>query len=707
MWQHPRVRHTRRESGSAALLVVLLLLWPLSAVARGETRHVLVLSSSERPFAPQSGFADALVRDLIRSSREPIQFVEVAVQAARASGEAPGASVAQRIRSAFGDARLDLVVTIGGPAATFAQQFRQGLFPATPMVIAGVDRRFVENGTFTDNETTVATQHDPARMIDEILRLLPETRSVMVVVGASQVEQFWLQEMKREFHRFDDRLQFSWTNELSYAEIVERARTMPPHSAVFFAILALDGKGEPRTEGDTVKSLHTVANAPMFALYGMGSGIVGGPLLSTDELSRTTAQVALRVLAGESPGGIMMPVQRNGQPTYDARELRRWKIDESRLPLASVVLFREPTTWERNGRPIALGAVLGGIPVVAIVLLVGVIKRRRAQTHQPVATAVLTPALPDAPVRVWTAGPDGRRVEAGHAPGAGHHDSWLALVHPEDVERCREIYRRALERREPFQMEYRICEAGGVERWILDTGLVRFSGEAFEGYVGSAVDITRLGRARAELSSLSRHLIQEHERQRAALADRLHEDVCQRMVALTLRLHTLQDAAPDAEVADIRDTLASLVAEVAAVSDSAHRQIRLLGLTTAGRLFCENLAARHDVAIHFEDDGVPDDLSSDIALALFRVLEEATVNAVVHFSAREVWVSVRGTAAEVRLHIVDRGVGFDTQRAVPDGGVGLIAIRERLKLVNGDSLIVSSPGEGTRVEAWVPLRFDA
>ena len=101
---------------------------------------------------------------------------------------------------------------------------------------------------------------------------------------------------------------------------------------------------------------------------------------------------------------------------------------------------------------------------------------------------------------------------------------------------------------------------------------------------------------------------------------------------------------------------------------------------------------------------MPLSLPSDIALALFRVLQEATVNAVVHSAAREVWVSVRGTAAEIRLQVVDHGVGFDTQRAVPSGGVGLVAIRERLKLVNGDSVIVSSPGEGTRVEAWVPLR---
>src|SRR6185295_10458715 len=94
-----RVRLSLRDSSWLALLMVWLLHSPLSAVARGETRHVLVLSSSERPFAPQSGFADALLRELIRSSREPIQFVEVSVLAARERGGAPDVSIAQRIRS--------------------------------------------------------------------------------------------------------------------------------------------------------------------------------------------------------------------------------------------------------------------------------------------------------------------------------------------------------------------------------------------------------------------------------------------------------------------------------------------------------------------------------------------------------------------------------------------------------------------------------
>jgi signal transduction histidine kinase len=444
----------------------------------------------------------------------------------------------------------------------------------------------------------------------------------------------------------------------------------------------------------------------MFALSGVGRGIVGGPQLSIDELSRTTTQVALRVLAGESPGRIKTLTQRTGPPTYDARELRRWKIDEARLPAASVVLFREPTIWQRYRRPVTFGAVLGGLSVAAIALLVGVIKQPRARSRGPVATHVLTPRPADAMVRMWTAGADGRRVEARDAHGAVQDAPSTASVHPDDAARCREIYERALERREPFQMEYRVREAGGMERWILDTGVPRFSGKDFNGYVGSAIDITRLGRARAELSKLSRHLMRAHEQERAALAQRLGEDVCQRMVALTLRLHHVQGAAPDGELADIREKLASLVGELAAVADPVHQRLELLGLATAARGFCDDLSAEHDVAIHFQDEDVPADLPSDIALALFRVLQEGTINAIVHSGARELWVSMRGTTAEIRLQIVDRGVGFDTQRVAPGGGVGLLAIRERLTLVNGASAIVSHPGEGTRVEAWVPLRLD-
>jgi signal transduction histidine kinase len=256
-------------------------------------------------------------------------------------------------------------------------------------------------------------------------------------------------------------------------------------------------------------------------------------------------------------------------------------------------------------------------------------------------------------------------------------------------------------------MEYRVRDDKGTERWILDTGLPKFCGKDFAGYVGSAVDVTGLGRARAELSNLSRHLMEEHDRESAAIARKLHEDVCQRIMALTLRLRSVKGAPPDAArqgvVEEIGEQLASLVGELVSVPDPVYQKLDLLGLTTAARRFCEQLSADSAVSIHFQDENVPGHLPTDIALALFRVLQDAVVNAVMHSTARDVWVWLRGSADEIRLEVVDAGVGFDPQQAIPTDGVGLVAIRERVKRVHGGSAVTSRPGVGTRVEAWVPL----
>ena len=256
-------------------------------------------------------------------------------------------------------------------------------------------------------------------------------------------------------------------------------------------------------------------------------------------------------------------------------------------------------------------------------------------------------------------------------------------------------------------MEYRTRGHEGAERWILDTGLPRFSGEVFEGFVGSSVDVTRLGRARAELSNLSRHLIAAHERENAAVARKVHDDLCQRIMALTLQLRSMrsgphhedQQAAVDA----ITEQFSALVGELFEMPDPVYQKLELLGLTAAAERFCAQLTADNEVDVHFQHKDVPSALSPDVALNLFRVLQEAASNAVLHANARDVWVTLRGTGADVRLEVVDSGRGFDPGRDAPNGGVGLVAIRERLKLVKGDCTIESRPGLGTRVEAWVPL----
>jgi signal transduction histidine kinase len=691
----------QRHFVRACAMILLLAALTATGHAQTPTRKVLVLYSSERPFGVQSAFAAALKPDLIRASPEPIDFVELTIQATKSHAPAPDAEFATHVHEAFEKQALDLVITVGGPAAMFAQQFRDQLFPSTPMLFAGVDRRFLENVKFTERETAVATEHDPALMMDSIMRLLPETRTVMVVIGTSPLEKFWLQETQHAFSKFDGTVQFLWTNELSLAQIVERSKTMPPHSAIFLTILSIDGKGAPVVAEDALAAIHAAANAPVFGLYesSLGKGIVGGPLLTSGEQSEKAAKVAARILGGESPAAIRTPIQHASQSIFDARELARWNISESRLPQGSIIRFRQLPMWQRYRTVAIAGAILLGVNlIVAAFVLAGIAKRRRSVLAPSRAAQAAIPA--NTTVRMWTAGVDGRRIQP------DTDDDWIKSIHPDDLGCCLEIYRRAFARREPFQMEYRVRGGDGAERWVLDTGMPKSSGDIFEGFVGTAVDVTGLGRARAELSNLSRHLMRENEDERAAVSKALHEDIGQRIGVLTMRLHRLKASQGDemkAVVDEISEQLGALSGDIVTVSDPLYQKIEVLGLTAATRALCDELSAQYEIAIHFEHEHVPADLPIFVAVALFRVMQEAVVNAVKHSASLDVWVSLRGAASELRLEILDSGIGFDEQRDVRSDCVGLVGIRERLKLVNGGSAIESRPGEGTRVVAWVPL----
>ena len=98
----------------------------------------------------------------------------------------------------------DLIVPIGGPASTFAHRYRQRLFPATPMLLAAVDERHLQQFTFTPDETVVAVRHDAPQAIETIQKILPQTSTVFVVIGNSPLEQFWREDLVSEFATFSE-----------------------------------------------------------------------------------------------------------------------------------------------------------------------------------------------------------------------------------------------------------------------------------------------------------------------------------------------------------------------------------------------------------------------------------------------------------------------------------------------------------------------
>jgi PAS domain S-box-containing protein len=499
--------------------------------------------------------------------------------------------------------------------------------------------------------------------------------------------------------------------------------SLEPQSAILYGTLSLDAKGVRHVEERTLSALHAAAKAPIFGLHStqLGRGIVGGPLLSFEDLSRHTANVAVRILRGESPQSLTA-MQVAAPPAFDWRELRRWGIGEDRLQPGSVVQFREPTAWQRYKPQIIAGATFGSVQVVLVIaLLASLVKRRRAEQSLRVSEERFRLMSNAAPVMIWSAGPDKRCTNlnrayldfTGRPIEAELGDGWAEAVHPDDLRRCLDIYTQAFDRREPFRVEYRLRRHDGEYRWILAAGVPRFAADNFVGYFGSAMDVTELKLASVALSSLSRKLMQSYETERAWIARQLNEDLCQRMMGITIQLHSLSKASRvgidemRAGVEELCAQFGALASEIQAVSDQWYSRLELLGLVASARSFCQDLSARHGVTIDFRHEGVPDDLPNAVALALFRVLQEALGNAVRHAAVRHVSVTLGGSRTEIQLDVADEGVGFDPEAAMRSHGLGLISMRERLSLVDGECLIASRPRAGTRIRARVPLRRSA
>jgi signal transduction histidine kinase/ActR/RegA family two-component response regulator len=367
------------------LLITTAILLPVSiSNAADEPRRVLLLDSFDKQFAPFEVFKATLRNELREQSPAPLAFYEFSIDSARSTRERDDFSFLNDVLSTFKEQQPDLIVTLGSNAARFAQKNRRQLFASKPVLFTAVDERALGNSlgnSVTLNSTTVAIRNDFPEMIETIRHIVPKTKTVAVVLGNSPLEQFWRKELDREFERFQNQLTFTWFNNLSFAEMLNRSATLPANSAIFYIALSVDAEGITRSQENVISELHAKANAPLFALQSglVGKGVVGSLGANHEDWGRKTAAIALRLLEGEAKS-IQVPPQIPGPAVFDWRELRRWNIDENRLPSGSMIQYRSLTTWEQYKWYLIVGAALFLFELILLVgLAVNLFKRRESE----------------------------------------------------------------------------------------------------------------------------------------------------------------------------------------------------------------------------------------------------------------------------------------------------------------------------------------
>jgi signal transduction histidine kinase len=360
------------DRGRAASLKWLAYVWITAAVVllasiggtAAQPKQVLLLHTFGPSFEQGTAWSREIQKELNRRSPWPLNIQEQSVVTALNGDDAAEAKFVEYLGTLYARRPPDLIVALGGPAARFMQRHRASLFPPTPMLLAAVEVRRVEPTMLSEQDAVAGVRYDLAAAFENVLRLLPETKTIAIVIGNSPPERFWAGEMHRILGPLlANRAELIFYGEQPFQDILQAIASLPPHSAIFYQQLAVDGAGAVYGDKDPLKRIYEVANAPIFSYdetYFNGQ-IVGGPMLSPTEGARPAAGVAIRMLGGEKGGGPKVSPVGFSTPKYDWRELQRWNISEDRLPPGSEVLFRDQTVWQRYSWQIAL--------TVAVILL--------------------------------------------------------------------------------------------------------------------------------------------------------------------------------------------------------------------------------------------------------------------------------------------------------------------------------------------------
>jgi signal transduction histidine kinase len=240
---------------------------------------------------------------------------------------------------------------------------------------------------------------------------------------------------------------------------------------------------------------------------------------------------------------------------------------------------------------------------------------------------------------------------------------------------------------------------------------------AFAQQMGAAVEnvhlLEQMAWARMQLRQLTGRVVQVQEEERRRIARELHDEVGQTLTGLKLNLAALEAFLPDQpttlheQLADSRALLESMMEEIRGLAlELRPAALDDLGLVPALRDYVGGFIKRTSLNVTSDMDATIGRLPEQMETALYRIIQEAMTNIVRHAAARHVQVILRPNGDEVYACVADDGRGFDTTRrlkaAVAEGRMGLLGIQERVALLGGRVKITAAPGNGTRVEIYLP-----
>lgn len=213
-----------------------------------------------------------------------------------------------------------------------------------------------------------------------------------------------------------------------------------------------------------------------------------------------------------------------------------------------------------------------------------------------------------------------------------------------------------------------------------------------------------------QVRKLLGRLIDVQEAERRRISRELHDDLNQKIATLSMNISQLKrnvplpDGALISELDQLRETASGLTNEVRRLSHQLHPAVlEHLGLVKALESYIASFADEEQIDVRLSAELPDERIPFQTSICLYRVAVEALRNVARHSGARSAVVSLKRNSDALELCVSDSGMGFDVEKFRHDGGLGLVSIEERLRLLQGGCEIFSTPGRGTMLVAKVPL----
>ena len=368
--------------GTTMLLIVNLAGTKAAGQTPAPVQRVLVLYSDER-LLPANIIVDEAIRATFAVGTDNrIEFYTEFLDVARF----PGAEQQQRQRDFFRDKYRerppDLVIAVSGGALVFLAKHRPDLFAGVPIVYCPVAGDPHPDHLSDARIAEVPVPDSIAPTLEMMLRLHPNTRRVVVVSGNGPRDRQMADTFRQQMTGFGNRIAFTWLTNLSMEELRGELSRLPDHTVVLYLTIFQDAAGKTFTPRQALDTFAPASSAPIYGCFDtyLGHGIVGGSMVTFEQIGRKAAQLGVRILAGEDAQAAVRSESYLSAPMVDWRQLRRWGINENRLPTGTILEFRQPSLWESyHWYIIAVGVAVAAQSALITALLSQRARRRRAE----------------------------------------------------------------------------------------------------------------------------------------------------------------------------------------------------------------------------------------------------------------------------------------------------------------------------------------